>query len=287
MVPITTSRSQVRIILTCFFLSGVAGLVYEVAWTKALGLVFGHTVYAIAAVLAAFMAGLAAGSAYLGRWGGRHPRPVVLYGWIELGIGITGALSLLGLSAVRALYAATYHFLSASVPFLETLRFVSSVFVLFLPTFLMGGTLPILLAGVGRSSSELRARLGQLYWINTAGAVLGALTAGFFLLPWAGLRLTVVGAAICNVLAGSLALVFVRSSIQPALENTQNEPVKRAGRRSVFLLVSFALVGATSMAYEISWTRVLATTLGSSTYSFTIMLATFLAGIALGSRLFE
>ena len=287
MAPITTSRTQVRILLTCFFLSGVAGLVYEVAWTKALGLVFGHTVYAIAAVLAAFMAGLAAGSAYLGRWGGRHPRPLVLYGWIELGIGITGALSLLGLSAVRALYAATYYSISASVPFLETLRFVSSVFVLFLPTFLMGGTLPVLLAGVGRSSLELRARLGQLYWINTAGAVLGALTAGFFLLPWAGLRLTVVGAAICNVLAGSLVLVFVRSPIQPALQNTQDEPVKRTGRRSVFLLVSFALVGATSMAYEISWTRVLATTLGSSTYSFTIMLATFLAGIALGSRLFE
>ncbi|HEV1995599.1 MAG TPA: fused MFS/spermidine synthase [Candidatus Acidoferrum sp.] len=281
------SRSQERIILVCFFLSGVAGLVYEVAWTKALGLVFGHTVYAITAVLAAFMAGLAAGSAYLGKWGGRQARPVTLYGWIEVGIGITGVLSLLGLTAVRALYAATYHFASGSVPVLETLRFAGSILVLFLPTFLMGGTLPILVAGVGKSSSELRAKLGQLYWINTAGAVLGALAAGFLFLPWAGLRMTVALAAVCNVLAGSLALALARSPEQPALESTQEGPVRSRDERPMFLLVSFALVGATAMAYEISWTRALATTLGSSTYSFTIMLATFLAGIALGSRLFE
>src|SRR5258708_2551829 len=134
----TLSRSKFFVLLLCFFLSGVAGLIYQVAWTKSLGLVFGHTVYAIATVLAAFMGGLAAGSAFLGRWGERYNRPVALYGWIELLIGATGALSLLGLDAVRALYLATYHVVAGSMPLLVVLRFVASILVLFLPTFLMG-----------------------------------------------------------------------------------------------------------------------------------------------------
>jgi spermidine synthase len=79
------------VILVCFFFSGAAGLIYQVAWGKALGLVFGHTVYAIASVLAVFMAGLAAGSAYLGRWNQSHAEPLKLYAWIELGVAATGA----------------------------------------------------------------------------------------------------------------------------------------------------------------------------------------------------
>jgi spermidine synthase len=285
------SRQQLRIVLLCFFLSGIAGLIYEVAWTKALGLVFGHSVYAIATVLAAFMAGLAAGSAYIGRWGDRHTQPLRLYAWIEIFVAATAALSLLGLDAVRVLYVAAYHSVSSSMPLLEALRFAGSVLVLFVPTFLMGGTLPVLVAAVTRSSSEMSMRLGRLYWVNTTGAVVGALAAGFLLLPWVGLRLTVGTAVLCNLLAGSLALTCARRLTGPRPES----PVKEAAhgsassvvRTPTFLLVAFAVVGATSMAYEISWTRLLSTTLGSSTYAFTIMLATFLAGIALGSRLFE
>jgi hypothetical protein len=110
-----------------------------------------------------------------GRPGSRHPRPAVLYGWLELLIAATGALSLLGVSAVRILYVAAYHTVSGSMPVLETLRFTAAILVLFLPTFLMGGTLPILALGTTRTSSETSARLSRLYWVNTAGAVVGAL----------------------------------------------------------------------------------------------------------------
>jgi spermidine synthase len=191
-------QSHFLVLLFCFFLSGSAGLIYQVAWTKALGLVFGHTVYAIATVLAAFMAGLAAGSAYLGRWGERRGRPVALYGWIELLIAITGAVSLLGIDIVRSLYLSTYHAASVSMPFLIGLRFLVSMIVLFIPTFLMGGTLPILTGGLSRTSAELGARLSRLYWVNTTGAVAGALVAGFLLLPAVGLRATVLFAAALN-----------------------------------------------------------------------------------------
>src|SRR5215467_16368721 len=98
-----SSQSSFAILL-CFLFSGAAGLIYQVAWTKALGLIFGHTVYAISTVLAVFMAGLAAGSAYIGRWGENRPNPTALYARLELFAGATGALSLAGLAAVRWLY---------------------------------------------------------------------------------------------------------------------------------------------------------------------------------------
>ena len=284
----TPSRSHLSVLLLCFFLSGSAGLIYQVAWTKALGLVFGHTVYAIATVLAAFMAGLAAGSAYLGRWGERRGRPVALYAWIELLIAVTGAVSLAGIDVVRWLYLSTYHATGGSTPFLIAIRFLASMIVLFVPTFLMGGTLPILTGGLSRTSAELGSRLSRLYWVNTTGAVVGALAAGFVLLPAIGLRATVLFAAALNVIAGLMALSVSRATAA----QTADEPEKKTAETPAtpiprFLILSFALVGATAMAYEIAWSRLLATTLGSSTYAFTIMLATFLAGIAIGSRIFE
>src|SRR5215472_14427103 len=103
-----TSRKKLFGILLCFLLSGAAGLIYQVAWGKALGLIFGHTVYAISTVLAVFMAGLAAGSAWIGRRCGTNAKPISLYARLEFLVAITGALSLAGLAGVRSLYLAAY-----------------------------------------------------------------------------------------------------------------------------------------------------------------------------------
>ncbi|MBI3661969.1 MAG: fused MFS/spermidine synthase [Acidobacteria bacterium] len=283
-------------ILLCFFLSGAAGLIYQVAWGKALGLVFGNTVYAISTILAVFMGGLALGSAFLGRWSERFPDRVALYGWIELIIAASGALSLLGLAGVRHLYLAAYPLVSGFMPTLVALRFVGAAVVLLLPTFLMGGTLPILVSGLTRSSAELGGRVSRLYWVNTLGAVGGTFAAGFLFLPALGLRLTVALAVALNLLAGAIALLLARA-VPPAAPSDDTAeatavPTSSAAADSpapipVFLLASFALVGGTAIAYEVCWTRLLATTLGSSTYAFTLMLGTFLAGIVLGSALFE
>jgi len=289
-------RAIVFGILVCFFFSGAAGLIYQVAWSKALGLIFGHTVYAIATVLAVFMGGLALGSAWLGRWCERHARPVSLYGWIELGVAVTGAMSLAGLAGVRALYVAAYPAVGGSPAALLVLRFVGAAVVLFLPTFLMGGTLPILVRGLTRSAAELGSRVSRLYWVNTAGAVAGTLAAGFLFLPTMGLRLTLAVAVSLNVLAGTSALLLGRLIAAEGDAATQDvaagpraemAPAGSSPQRLQLLLTGFAVVGATAMAYEIGWTRLLATTLGSSTYAFTLMLATFLAGLVLGSLLFE
>ncbi len=284
-------RGMFASIMLCFFLSGAAGLIYQVAWGKALGLIYGHTVYAIATVLAVFMGGLALGSAWLGRWSEHRAKCVAVYGWVELGVAASGALSLAGLAGVRAMYLASYHVVAGSMAALLVLRFAGAAVVLFLPTFLMGGTLPILVRGLTRSSAELGARIGRLYWVNTAGAVAGTLAAGFLILPAIGLRWTVAVAVVLNVLAGVTALALSRFAGEVARAATQGASpaaaVDSPAQPVAWLLAAFGAVGATAMAYEIGWTRLLATLLGSSTYAFTLMLATFLAGIVLGSLLFE
>src|SRR5713226_10765014 len=92
MLEKSQTRMTLSALLLCFFLSGAAGLIYQVAWGKALGLIFGHTAYAVATVLAVFMGGLAAGSAWLGSWSEGRDRPIALYGWIELAVAATGAV---------------------------------------------------------------------------------------------------------------------------------------------------------------------------------------------------
>jgi spermidine synthase len=254
-------RESLLRILICFFLSGAAGLIYQVAWSKALGLIFGHTAYAIATVLAVFMAGLAAGSAFFGRWDKDRAEPIALYSRIEFLAGVTGALSLAGLAGVRSLYFAVYPLIGHMQPLLLALRFFGVAVV-------------------------------QLYWVNTIGALTGTLISGFVLLPAYGLRLTVGFAVALNLIAGLIALRMTKESASPqeargsilAKVSVSKLPQQATPR---FLLILFAVVGSTAFAYEIAWTRLLTVEIGSSTYAFTLILAAFLAGTVIGSMAFQ
>ena len=303
--PVSSSRPPLHPpsgVFFAFFLSGAAGLVYELAWAKSLGLFFGHTVYANATVLGVFMGGLAAGSAWLGRWSERCKRPLVLYAWMEVAVACTGALSILTLVAFHRFYAPIPLALSNAPTLVLALRFFCAALVLLVPTFLMGGTLPVLVRSLRRSSEEVASSvelgwaISRLYWVNTLGAVAGTLTAGFTLIPRLGLRASVAFAAGLNLLAAVTAFRLARSHPMPN-EETPAESDRRGRTPAadltspspypVSLLLAFGIVGATAMSYEISWARLLGTILGSSTYAFTLMLSTFLAGMVLGSILYE
>jgi spermidine synthase len=268
----------------------MSGLIYQVAWIKALGLIFGHTLFAIATVLAVFMAGLATGSAYIGRWRS-HTKPVVLYAYIELLIAAAGILSLVGLSSVSWLYVKVYPDVAGLPALLLAVRFFGAVAVLFVPTFLMGGTLPVLVRGVARTSAELGDCVSRLYWVNTLGAVVGTLVSGFILLPAFGLRGTIAIAVALNILSGFVAFRIPKGlDYQQVLTNSQVVvPSPLVGPQPTFtmLLFLFAVVGCTAFTYEIAWTRLLSITVSSSTYAFTTMLAAFLTGIVLGSASFQ
>src|SRR5829696_3871320 len=170
-------KSNVRVVfalvMACFFVSGVAGLVYQVAWARYLSLFLGHTSYAVVAVLVAFMGGLAIGNAASGKWTDRVERPLALYGWLEIAIAIYAVLFPSYYELCHGLYiSAARHFEGGGVPLL-LLKFAFSFITILLPAALMGATFPALTRFVTRSLAELRERVAWLYFINSLGAVFG------------------------------------------------------------------------------------------------------------------
>src|SRR5438874_7403985 len=194
----------------CFFLSGAAGLIDEVVWTKTLGQLFGYSSYAVATVIAVFMGGLAIGSALFGRWLRARKNGIASYAWMEFGIAAS-ALLLPGIALVRRLYFAVHPHLSDASALIG-LRFFGAAIVLAIPTMLMGGTFPVLLGAITREASELGVRAGRFYAVNTIGAVAGTIAAGVFLIPWIGLRASLIAAAVLNVIAGAVAWKAIRLS---------------------------------------------------------------------------
>jgi spermidine synthase len=270
------------VLTLCFFLSGTSGLIYEVVWLRWLTLVFGATALAVSTTLAAFMAGLALGSWAGGRLAGRVRRPVLVYGVLELGIGAYALAMPALLDAITPTLAAAGATDSSSFATLSLARVALAGLLLAVPTASMGATLP-LLARVAAPRIETRGgRLGQLYAVNTAGAVLGTAIGGLALLPWLGGSRTNWVAAGLNIAVGVTALLVGRRLV------AGREEVTAAGRwsRSYRLALSVAAVsGALALICEVAWTRALSLVLGSTVYAFTTMLVTFLLGLAAGSFL--
>src|SRR5262245_27755501 len=185
-----TSRTSTGVILLCFLLSGATGLIYQVIWLRLLGLVFGHTVYAVTTVLAAFMAGLALGSVLFGRKVDRINNPTAAYGWIEIAIGISCASIPLLLSLAATAYVWLHSALNLSYDAFGVVQFVLVFALLLVPTTLMGGTLPILAQALATHDVGPGRKVGTLYSVNTFGAVCGVVLAGYVLLPAFGNRIT-------------------------------------------------------------------------------------------------
>jgi len=274
-----------------FFLSGAAALAYEVAWVRSLGLIFGASHLAVATVLGVYMGGQALGSAALGARADRTERPLRLYGWLELGIAAS-ALAFLGLMRVYpALYVPLARLAETSPGWLTALRVLFSVLALIVPTSLMGATLPVLARFVARRGEGFAERLSFLYAFNTLGAVAGASLTGFLLLRVFGVTRTLVIAAAVSAAVGLVALAAGRRPLpaeppRPAasLRAPREDAATGRGRRLVLLGVGVS--GFCALGYEVLWTRMLTLVVGTSAYSFTIMLVAFLAGLGLGSHAF-
>ena len=279
------------IVAACFFLSGFAALIYETAWTREFSFVFGTSELAVATVLAAYMAGLAGGAAVGGRIAVSTHRPLALYAFLELGIGIAALLVPVALWGATQLLIALFGQQSAfgeTNPLaISTFYLVTTFVIVMIPTSFMGATLPLLSRQVVSNDAEIGPRIGALYAINTAGAVVGTLTAAFALLPTLGIRGTVYVAVAANVLVFLIVVYLVRSAAVAVAPEPSREDSKvssrSAPRRMHFILPLILFSGALSFVYEVLWARLLSQLLGGSIYAFTTMLASFLLGIAIGS----
>ena len=184
------TRLPFLLVLLCFFLSGVAGLSYQTAWTRQFRLVFGTSELALAMVLAAYMAGLVLGAGCAGRWMDRVRRPVLVYAVLELGIGLSALAVPQAIVAARALNVALLG--GTELPLAGSfgsglIYGVSSFVILLVPTALMGATLPLLAQYAVQRETEIGTRVGLLYTANTVGAAAGTLLTAFVLLPRIGL----------------------------------------------------------------------------------------------------
>ncbi|HXU69834.1 MAG TPA: fused MFS/spermidine synthase [Polyangia bacterium] len=284
------------LVLGCFFLSGASGLVFEAVWTRELTLVFGSTALAMSTVLSVFMGGLALGSWLAGRWADRIIDRLRAYALAEAGVGIYALAVPLVLASYPALNHAMYRILGASPVGLSLARFVAAALLLLVPTTLMGATLPILSRHFVRDDgTSVAGTVGRLYAINTFGAVVGTFVGGFMLLPGVGVRATNYSAAAINLTLAAAVWVGRKRLVRP--EENELDSVKLdsdAPAPPIFsatllqrrvALIAFALSGAIAMIDQVLWTRALAIIIGSSVYSFTLILLAFLVGLAGGAAI--
>ena len=274
-----------------FLFSGATGLVYELVWTRDLYQFFGSTIHSITTVVAAYMGGLGLGAYVLGRLADRKANPARLYGLLEIGIGIFGLASAWTLDLVGLSYLGVARVLAPGLWLGSAIKFVFAFTVLLVPTFLMGGTLPVLTrAFAGAGLGQFRRQLALFYGLNTLGGVVGCALAGYVLIEHVGLKGTLLGVGVLNLLLGGAALLLTRGGATEAVASPEEETetpeptIEPAdGRTRRLALALIAVTAFAALLYEIAWTRVLVLVVGSSTYAFTTILAAFLAGIGLGS----
>lgn len=292
MIPVSAySNRALKLVAVCFLFSGATGLIYEVLWARMLGLVFGVTTLAIGLVLAAFMGGLALGSAIAARFAARIARPVRAYALMEIAIGVYALAVPLFFRLIDRVYAAAWtHFHQGFYGFAGA-RFALAGIVLLIPTALMGATLPVLASALPGRIKERGTSITTLYAFNLAGAIAGTIAAGFFLLPTFGVRATIWIAAATNVLIAVAAFLIDRKqsptnfSLSPSAEGQSEASQRQTEVRQTFWLTCAVISGFVTISMQIVWSRLLAMIIGSSTYAFSIVLALFLAGLALGAYL--
>ncbi len=290
-----TQGARLLLLYAIFFVSGMSSLICEITWARMLVLVLGNTVAATSMILAAFMGGLALGSYWGGHRLGRRRPSLLAYALLEVGIGVYAV------SSPYFIHPASQAFVfvttdSAALPLLHVARLGFAFACLFTPAFLMGATFPAILAGsVSVGSSLTAARTGYLYGVNTMGAALGAVTAGYFLLPRWGAHLTLAWACGLSFLAavGGMAIEGLAGRTGPPdIPPAQPIDTSRLSRRERSLpspglahivFWSTFVTGFIALSYEVLMTRLVILFFGNELLVFTLIVTAFLVGVAISA----
>lgn len=313
-IPSTGQNTVLLRLAPLFFVSGAIALIYEVVWFRQLHLVLGVSVFAVGAVVSAFMLGLAFGSFWAAErallaW---RRQPLRFYALLETGIGVWALLFPFILRGLEALYKQLFTLMGEHAIPLAIARFIVASMILVPPTFLMGATLPALTRAIASKTSRAVSGASWLYALNTAGAVAGTVFAGFFALEHLGisgtLRLALVLNFLLAIAAWALSLWMKESetvlSATEIAEMSERSPdpsahphdggalrqknASSSALRDRTALQSFAYLvvgisGFVSMAGQLVWTRALLFYVNNSSYAFSAVLTVYLTGLAVGA----
>jgi spermidine synthase len=273
----TSQREHLPALLLLFVGSGCAALVYEIVWFQMVQLVIGSSGVSIGVLLGTFMGGMCVGSFVLPRFIGTHHHPLRIYALLEAGIGLLGLILFFAIPLVGGAYSSITGHGFAGV----LLRGVLCVLLLLPPTVLMGATLPAISRWIETTPRGI-SWMGFFYAGNIAGAVLGCLLAGFYLLRVYDVWTATIVAAAINSAVALIAYGLSRvTSRGPTAESGTPTPLLTAGAPLVYTAI--ALSGLTALGAQVVWTRLLSLLLGATVYTFSIILAVFLSGLGIGS----
>lgn len=277
----SASRFLPLLLLLCAG-SGCSALIYEIVWYQLLQLAVGATSVSMGVLLATFMGGLCLGSIGLPRLVSRRQHPLRVYAYLEIGIGVFGVLVLLSLPLVQRVYIAGAEH---GMPGMLLRGFIAAVCML-PPTVFMGASLPAIVRWIKTTPNGV-SWWGLLYGGNTAGAVFGCLLTGFYLLRIYNTATATYVAALINLSVGLISFwLAAHTPVQLSAASADTVSAARAtastpSRWPVY--VTIGISGATALGAEVVWTRLMGMLLGSTVYVFSIILAVFLIGLALGA----
>lgn len=266
------------------FVSGLAGLTWEVLWIHHAGLALGVSAQGSAITFASIMLGMAVGSVLAGRALGRWPRlePLAGYAALELAIGVCGAALPQGFESLASIDVAVWRASPALAP---VVHLGGILLVLGAPSVAMGASLPLF----SRLASRDGSSLARLYAVHVAGAALGTLSCALWLIPSLGIELTGALASASNVAIAGLFFVAARRRSRQAgataTEVSAGEPVSAEAVGCTQATWTAFTTGFVTFALEVAWFRSLRAAFQATTESAALVLGSALLGLALGARL--
>ena len=273
-----TRRRFLPALLLLFVGSGCAALIYEIVWFQLLQLVIGSSAVSLGVLLGTFMGGMCLGSLLLPRYIAPRHHPLRVYAWLEIGIGVIALVLLFGMPVIAKIYTSW----AGTGVIGILLRGLAAGICLLPPTLLMGATLPAIARWVETTPQGV-SWLGFFYGGNIAGAVLGSLLAGFYLLRVHDMAIATYVAVALNLLVAGVALLIARGAAFAPPEAAAQAGVPARGSWAVYVVI--ALSGYTALASEVIWTRLLSLLIGGTVYAFALILAVFLFGLGIGSSI--
>jgi spermidine synthase len=271
----------IALILT--FFTGLTALVYEVTWHAYLSNLIGSQARSAALIVATFLGGLSVGYHVFGRYSrGRSSRALVrACGLFEVLIGVWAL-------AFTALYEAVFalHFGHSVLSGSLAGDALVAIALIAIPTAMMGASLPLLTQGLSRSLEDAAPLHAKIYVLNTLGAFMGAVSAGFYFLPTFGLSTTMRIMGVVNVIAGLLFILVARTvratgelqQVTTTLDYADSKPA------NFWTYVTLAAAGGfVSITLQTALVRIVALSVGASVYAFSIVVSAFILVLALGA----